>query len=54
MFELPVSYFQKENNISKGIERIIIDMTKAKILKDNIDNDLWQKLVLAITYIKNS
>lgn len=34
--------------------RTIIDMTKATVLESNIDDDLWPKLVLAITYIKNS
>lgn len=29
-------------------------MTRAKILESNIDNDLWPKLILAMTYIKNS
>lgn len=31
-----------------------MDMTKTTILENNIDNNLWPELVLAITYIKNS
>lgn len=31
----------------------IIDMTRAIILNGNMHNDLWPKLVLIITYIKN-
>lgn len=29
-------------------------MTWATILEENIDNKLWQKTVLAMTYIKNN
>ena len=29
-------------------------MTRATILKDNIDNNIWLKLLLAMIYIKNS
>lgn len=36
------------------MKKTIIDMTKAKILEGIIDNDLWSKLMLAMTYIKNS
>lgn len=35
-----VTYFQKQNNLFKEMKRTIIDMTKAKILKYNINNDL--------------
>lgn len=29
-------------------------MTKATILKGNIEDDLWPELILAVTYIKNN
>lgn len=29
-------------------------MARVTILKDNIDDNLWPKLILVITYIKNS
>lgn len=32
----------------------IIDMIRATILKENIDNDLWPELILAMTYVKNN
>lgn len=34
--------------------KTLMDIIKAKILEGNIDNKLWSKLVLAMTYIKNS
>lgn len=54
MFEPSALYFQEQNGVSERMGRIIIDMTRAIILEDNIDNDLWPELVLAMTYIKNS
>lgn len=34
--------------------RTIIDMTRATILENNINDKLWPKLVLIMTYIKNT
>lgn len=31
-----------------------MDMTMTIILEDNIDNNLWPKFLLAITYVKNN
>ena len=31
-----------------------MDMTRARILEGNIDDELWPELVLAMTYVKNS
>lgn len=31
-----------------------MDMTKAIILEENIDDKLWPKIILAISYIKNN
>lgn len=31
-----------------------MDMTSMTILKENIDNNLWRELILAITYVKNN
>lgn len=31
-----------------------MDMTRATIFKENIDNDLWLKLIHIITYMKNN
>lgn len=53
-FELSAPYSQKQNGISKRMGRTIIDITKATILEENIDDNLWPKLVLTMTYIKNS
>ena len=53
-FEPSAPYSQEQNNISKRMGKRIMDITKATILEGNIDNNLWQELVLAITYIKNS
>lgn len=47
-------YLQEQNDISEKMRRTLIDMIRATILEDNIDNKLWPKLMLAMTYIKNS
>lgn len=31
-----------------------MDMTRATILKKNIDDDLWSELVFVMTYVKNN
>ncbi len=31
-----------------------MDMTRATILEENIDNELWPEIILAMTYIKNN
>lgn len=31
-----------------------MDITKATILKKNIDNELWLEIIFVITYIKNN
>lgn len=36
------------------MKRTIMDMTRAIIFEKYIDNNLWPKLVLAMTYVKNS
>lgn len=42
-------YCQEQNGISEWIGITMMDMTKATILERNIDDNLWPKLVLAIT-----
>lgn len=54
IFELLAPYLQEQNGVSERMRRIFIDMTKATILGENIENELWPELVLAMTYIKNS
>lgn len=54
IFKSPAPYFQKQNNVFKKIKRTIIDITRATILKSNINNKLWPELVFAMAYIKNS
>ncbi len=54
MFEPSAPYSQEQNGVSERIRRTIMDMTRAMILKGNIDNDLWPELVFAMTYIKNN
>lgn len=53
-FEFSALYFQEQNCFSKQNKKTIIDMTRAIILEENINNDLWLKLTLARTYIKNN
>lgn len=53
-FEPSAPYSQEQNRVSKRTERMIIDITRAIILEDNINDDLWPEFVLVMTYIKNS
>ena len=53
-FKPSTLYSQEQNSISKRMGRTIIDMMRATILEDNINDDLWPELVLVMTYIKNS
>lgn len=36
------------------MRKIFMDITRAIILVENIEDELWSKLVLAMIYIKNS
>lgn len=45
---------QKQNTILERVRRTIIDIIKATILKKNMNNQLWLKTILTITYIKNN
>lgn len=54
IFELLAPYSQEQNGVSERMEKTIVDITRATILEDNIDNDLWLMFVLAMIYIKNS
>ena len=54
IFKLSASYSQEQNGVSKQIGRTIMNMTRATILEGNINDDLWPKLVLAMTYVKNN
>lgn len=54
VFELSVPYSQEQNEVFEKIGRTFMDMTKATIPEENLEDKLWPELVLAITYIKNS
>lgn len=54
IFEPSIPYSQEQNRVLKQIRKTIINMIKAIMLKKNIEDKLWPKLVLAITYIKNN
>lgn len=54
IFELFALYSQEQDGVFKQTGKTIMDMTRATILKGNIDNDLWLELVLAMTYMKNN
>ena len=54
IFKPFISYSEKQNGVSEQIRRMMIDMTRATILERSINNDFYLKLVLTITYIKNS
>ena len=53
-FEPSAPYFQEQNGVSEQTGRTIMDITRATILEENIDDDLWPELVLAMTYVKNN
>lgn len=52
-FKPSTPYSQKENGILEKIRRTIINIMRATILEWGIDNILWPKIVLTMTYIKN-
>ena len=52
--ESSAPYFQKQNGVSELTRKTIIDMTRAIIFEENIDDDLWPKLVFAMTHVKNN
>lgn len=54
IFKSSVPYSQDQNNVSKQTRRTIIGMTRATIFEENINDNLWPELVLAITYVKNN
>lgn len=54
IFEPSVLYSQEQNGVSKQTRKTIMDMTRATILERNINNDLWPKLIFAMTYVKNN
>lgn len=54
VFEPSTLYLQEYNGlVSKQVRRIIMEMTHPTILKRNINNHLWPKVVQAITHVKN-
>ena len=53
-FEPSAPYSQKQNGVSERMERTIMNTTRATILEENIKDELWPELVLAMTYIKNN
>lgn len=52
-FEPSAPYSQEQNGVSERMGRTIMDITRAKILEGNIDDDLWPELIINTTYIKN-
>lgn len=52
-FEPSAPYSQEQNGVSERTGRTIMDMTRAKILEENIDDDLWPEIILARTQVKN-
>ena len=53
-FKSSTPYTQEQNRVSNQMGRTIIDMTKATILKNNINYKICPKLILAITYVRNN
>lgn len=47
------SYSKKENEIAERLECTLIDMTRATIIVDNIDDCFWPEVILAMMHIKN-
>lgn len=53
VFKLLAVYFQEENGMSKKTDQTIMEMVRATILKKEIEDTFWPKVLLAITYVKN-
>ena len=52
-FEPSSDYSQEGNGVSERTGRTLMDMVRATILEDGIDDTLWPEIVLAMTHIKN-
>lgn len=53
IFKLSASYFQEQNRVSEKVDQTIIDITYIMIFNENINNNLWLKIILAMIYVKN-
>lgn len=53
IFEPPAPYSQDHNGVSKCINKTIMDITQLTIREKNLDNNLWSKVILAMTSVKN-
>lgn len=52
-FEPLCPHSQEQNGISKRMGCTIMDMTRSTIIGENIPDDLWPKVVLAMVHVKN-
>lgn len=52
VFEPLASYSQDQNRVVEIMRRTLIDMTRAKILEGDIEDELWPELVLVLIHIK--
>lgn len=46
-------YFQEQNRVLERTRRTIIDIIRAKIFEQNINDNLWPEIILAISQVKN-
>lgn len=53
IFEPSAPYSQEQNGVSERMGRTIMDMTRAKFLEGNLNDDLWPEVILTMTYVKN-
>lgn len=53
IIKLSILYSQKQKRISKKISYTIMDMTNVIIIDEKIDNNLWCKVILIMTQVKN-
>lgn len=53
MFKPFTPYSQEQNVVSERMRKTIMDMAQATILEDNLNDELWPEVILAMTYVKN-
>lgn len=49
LLNLLALYSQEQNSVSEQMGRLLIEMMRATILEQNIDNNLWSEIIFPMT-----
>ena len=53
MFEPFAPYFEENNGIAEQKSQILVECVRCTIIKEEIPDNLWPEILLAITYVSN-